>query len=51
MNTIMNYDLIEKIYESANSLVCRGILNPSKQPMILKTLKQNYLTAAELNSI
>ncbi|WP_016951289.1 AAA family ATPase [Anabaena sp. PCC 7108] len=44
-----DYQIIEKIYESANSLVYRGILNPDKQPIILKILKENYPTASELN--
>ncbi|MFK0729688.1 MAG: ATP-binding protein, partial [Gloeotrichia echinulata HAB0833] len=43
------YQIIEKIYESANSLVYRGILNSDNQPIILKILKENYPTSAELN--
>ncbi|HLO89108.1 MAG TPA: AAA family ATPase, partial [Nostocaceae cyanobacterium] len=48
MDNITNYDLIEKIYESANSLVYRGILKHEYQPVILKILKENYPSPAEL---
>jgi predicted ATPase/GAF domain-containing protein/tRNA A-37 threonylcarbamoyl transferase component Bud32 len=48
MDNTINYQLIEKIYESANSLVYRGILKPDNQPIILKILKENYPTPAEL---
>ncbi|HLP89937.1 MAG TPA: AAA family ATPase [Nostocaceae cyanobacterium] len=45
----LNYQIIEKIYESVNSLVYRGILYSDKQPVILKILKEDYPTSAELN--
>ncbi|WYL93058.1 MAG: AAA family ATPase [Gloeotrichia echinulata IR180] len=48
MDSIINHQLVEKIYESPNSLVYRGILNPDNQPIILKILKENYPTTAEL---
>ncbi|MBK1989152.1 AAA family ATPase [Sphaerospermopsis aphanizomenoides BCCUSP55] len=48
MDSTINYQLIEKIYESANSLVYRGILHPQDQPIILKILKENYPTPSEL---
>lgn len=48
MDNTINYQLIEKIYESANSLVYRGILHPANQPIILKILKENYPTPSEL---
>jgi predicted ATPase/GAF domain-containing protein/tRNA A-37 threonylcarbamoyl transferase component Bud32 len=44
----IKYQIIEKIYESANSLVYRGILEPEKQPIILKILKENYPSPSEL---
>ncbi len=44
-----NCQIIEKIYESANSLVYRGIIRPDKRPIILKILKENYPTPSELN--
>jgi len=47
-NNNKNYQIIEKIYESANSLVYRAILKPDNQPVILKILKENYPTASEL---
>ncbi|MDJ0744035.1 MAG: AAA family ATPase [Xenococcaceae cyanobacterium MO_167.B27] len=54
MNTInhndKNYQLVEKIYESANSLVYRGLLKRDNKPIILKILKENYPTASELTS-
>ncbi len=37
-----------KIYESANSLVYRGIRQDDNTPVILKVLKQDYPTPAEL---
>src|ERR671933_1260759 len=37
-----------KIYESANSLVYRGIRQSANTPVILKVLKQDYPTPAEL---
>jgi predicted ATPase/signal transduction histidine kinase/CheY-like chemotaxis protein/tRNA A-37 threonylcarbamoyl transferase component Bud32 len=37
-----------KIYESANSLVYRGIRESGNTPVILKVLKQDYPTPAEL---
>lgn len=38
-----------KIYESAASLVYRGIREESEQPIIIKLLKQEYPTAEELS--
>ncbi|MGK7923458.1 MAG: AAA family ATPase [Trichodesmium sp.] len=43
-----NYQIIEKIYESANSLVYQGILTADNQPIIIKILKENYPTPSEL---
>ena len=43
-----NYQIIEKIYESANSLVYRAILKINNKPIILKILKENYPTPSEL---
>ena len=43
-----DYQTIAKIYESANSLVYKGILKKNKQPIILKILKENYPTPSEL---
>ncbi|MBD2016290.1 AAA family ATPase [Microcoleus sp. FACHB-53] len=42
MNTITNYQIIDKIHESANSLVYRGILTQNNQPIILKILQAEY---------
>ncbi|MCL2931603.1 MAG: AAA family ATPase [Trichodesmium sp. MAG_R03] len=43
-----NYQIIEKIYDNANSLIYRAILNQDNQATILKILKENYPTASEL---
>ncbi|MEG4321086.1 MULTISPECIES: AAA family ATPase [unclassified Microcoleus] len=40
--------VLAQIYESANSLVYRGIREPNNQPLILKVLKEDYPTPAEL---
>jgi predicted ATPase/serine phosphatase RsbU (regulator of sigma subunit) len=48
MQTLSNYQLKEPIYESLNSLVYRGIRNEDNQPVILKMLKEDYPSPAEL---
>ncbi len=48
MNAITGYQISAKIYESANSLVYRAILNQDNQPIILKILKEDYPTPSEL---
>ena len=52
MNTVARqdktYTTTEKIYESDNSLVYRGILKKENRPIILKILKENYPSASEL---
>ena len=45
---IANYLLTEKIYESVNSEVHRGVREPDEQRFILKVLKQDYPTPQEL---
>ncbi len=40
--------VLVQIYESANSLVYRGIREQDNQPVILKVLKEDYPTPAEL---
>src|SRR6476661_10298111 len=40
--------IVSQIYESANSLVYQGILKSNQQPLILKLLKEDYPTPAEL---
>lgn len=42
MNAITNYQVIGKIYESANSIVYRAILKQNNQPIILKILQEDY---------
>ncbi|MFQ4144871.1 AAA family ATPase [Chlorogloeopsis sp. ULAP02] len=48
INFNTNYQVIAKIYESANSLVYRAILKLNSQPIILKILKENYPTPSEI---
>ena len=49
METIKDYQIVQKIYDSANSLVYRANLKHNRQPVILKILKENYPTPSELN--
>jgi predicted ATPase/serine phosphatase RsbU (regulator of sigma subunit)/tRNA A-37 threonylcarbamoyl transferase component Bud32 len=48
MLTLPNYQIGTQIYESANSLVYRGIRKKDNQPVILKVLKEDYPTPEEL---
>jgi len=48
MISLPDITIVSQIYESANSLVYRGILNQNQQPVILKLLKQDYPNPAEL---
>jgi len=48
MLILPNYQISTKIYESANSLVYRGVRKKDNQPVILKVLKEDYPTPAEL---
>ncbi|WRH66569.1 MAG: protein kinase [Planktothrix sp. GU0601_MAG3] len=49
MNTsISNYQIVKQIYQSANSVVYRGIRLDNYQPVILKVLKEDYPTSIEL---
>ncbi|QSJ18001.1 AAA family ATPase [Nostoc sp. UHCC 0702] len=43
-----NYQITEKIYESANSLIYRAIFKLDNRPLILKILKDNYPSPSEL---
>ncbi|HBL10477.1 MAG TPA: hypothetical protein DD379_03520, partial [Cyanobacteria bacterium UBA11162] len=45
---ISGYQILDEIYESANSLVYRGKREQDNQSVILKVLKQDYPTASEL---
>jgi predicted ATPase/signal transduction histidine kinase/CheY-like chemotaxis protein len=49
MNAMTDYQIIAKIYESANSLVYRAVRARNNQPLILKILKEDYPTPSELN--
>ena len=42
MATIAGYQVVEKLYESVNSLVYRAHRIADRQPVVLKTLKQAY---------
>lgn len=48
MTLIRDITVKTKIYESANSLVYRGVLKSDKTAVILKVLKQDYPTRAEI---
>ncbi|HEY9611328.1 serine/threonine-protein kinase PknK, partial [Allocoleopsis sp.] len=48
MTTIPGYQILEQIYESANSLVYRAIRHQDNQFIILKLLKEDYPTPQEL---
>ena len=48
MFTLPNYQIARQIYESINSLVYRGLRKKDNQPIILKMLKEDYPTPAEL---
>ncbi|NER33709.1 MAG: AAA family ATPase [Oscillatoria sp. SIO1A7] len=48
MITLLGYQIREQIYESANSLVYRGIRQSDDRPVILKLLKLDYPTPEEL---
>ncbi len=46
--TLPNYQIISKIYESANSIIYRAVRHDDNQPVILKLLKQDYPSPDEL---
>jgi predicted ATPase/signal transduction histidine kinase/CheY-like chemotaxis protein/tRNA A-37 threonylcarbamoyl transferase component Bud32 len=48
MISLPDITIASQIYESANSLVYRGIFHKNQQSVILKLLKENYPTPAEL---
>ncbi|MEG4804159.1 AAA family ATPase [Microcoleus sp. ARI1-B5] len=48
MISLPDITIINQIYESANSLIYRGLLKKNQQPLILKLLKEDYPTPAEL---
>ena len=48
MKALNDYKITANIYESANSLVYRAVRDRDNQPLILKILKQDYPTPAEL---
>ncbi|MDF5730601.1 MAG: AAA family ATPase [Rhizonema sp. PD38] len=48
MISLPDITIVSQIYESANTLVYRGILKKNQQPLVLKLLKEDYPTPAEL---
>jgi predicted ATPase/GAF domain-containing protein/tRNA A-37 threonylcarbamoyl transferase component Bud32 len=48
MINIQNYQITQQIYESANSLVYRGLRYKDNQAVILKVLKEDYPSPEEL---
>ena len=49
MIKILNYELTEKIYESARSVVYRGYQLDDQKPIIIKTQLEEYPTPSELS--
>ncbi|MCP4112041.1 MAG: AAA family ATPase [Desulfobacteraceae bacterium] len=48
MTAIQNYQILEKIYESADSLVYQAIQKQDRMPVVFKILKEDYPTPNEL---
>lgn len=48
MSVLLGYQILAQIYESANSLVYRGIREEDNQAVILKFLKEDYPTPEEI---
>ena len=48
MTALEDYQIISKIYESANSFVYRAVYKTNDRPVIIKVLKENYPTPSEL---
>ena len=48
MTEMDNYQILAKIYESPNSLVYRAVHKSRHHPVILKILKEDYPSPAEL---
>ena len=48
MLTLPHYQISTQIYESANSIVYRGVRNQDQQSVILKVIKEDYPTPDEL---
>ncbi|HEY9701864.1 MAG TPA: serine/threonine-protein kinase PknK, partial [Allocoleopsis sp.] len=48
MISLSGYQILSKIYESANSEVYRALREIDQQKLILKVLKQDYPTPTEL---
>jgi len=48
MNNLKDYQIITQIYESSNSRVYQATYTPENKPVIIKLLKENYPTPAEL---
>ena len=48
MPNLPNYQIYSQIYSSSNSIVYRGLRKEDNKPIILKLLRENYPTPAEL---
>lgn len=48
MSEAHDYQIINKIYESSHSLVYRAIFTQSQQPIVLKVLKEDYPSPAQM---
>jgi len=48
MLNVLDYKITKQIYDSPNSIVYRAVRNEDQQPVIIKQLKADYPTPAEL---
>jgi predicted ATPase/signal transduction histidine kinase/CheY-like chemotaxis protein/tRNA A-37 threonylcarbamoyl transferase component Bud32 len=48
MLKLQGYQITDRIYESSNSIVYRGVRERDNQPVILKLLKEDYPTPSEI---
>ena len=48
MLTLSNFQIVEQIYETVNSIIYRGTRKNDNQSVILKMLKEDYPSPAEL---
>lgn len=48
MSEAHDYQIINKIYESSHSLVYRAIFTQNQQPIVLKVLKEDYPSPAQM---
>ncbi|MBF0237708.1 MAG: hypothetical protein HQM12_08400 [SAR324 cluster bacterium] len=42
MSSILDYEISEQLYESANSLIYRAVHSKTRQPVVLKRRREDY---------